>query len=138
VLDNAVVRGGIKSGLVANLTKEALLRNLWIAQKLGCLDSEGLAEMRRGKAATVRHGPYSGDQLSVDHIIPRAVVLELDNVIANLELMPQRMNASKNAKVGQRQRALAEKFYTAGVLSKEGLKAVQCAANGSSPSDRKN
>ena len=31
---------------------------------------------------------YAGDQLSVDHIIPRAVVPELDNVIANLELMP--------------------------------------------------
>jgi len=37
-------------------------------------------------------GPYKGDQLSVDHIIPRVVVLELDNVIANLESMPMRMN----------------------------------------------
>ena len=52
---------------------------------------------------------------------------ELDNVIANLKLMPQRMNASKNATVGQRQRALAEKFYTAGLLSTGGLKAVQQA-----------
>src|SRR6187455_847034 len=39
----------------------------------------GRAEMRRGKAATVMKGPYQGDQLSVDHIIPRAVVPELDN-----------------------------------------------------------
>jgi hypothetical protein len=53
------------------------------------------------------------------------VAPELDKVIANLELMPQRMNASKNAKVGQRQRALAEKFYTAGLLSKAGLKEIQ-------------
>ena len=30
-------------------------------------------------------------------IIPRAVVPELDNVIANLELMPLRMNESKSA-----------------------------------------
>jgi hypothetical protein len=28
----------------------------------------------------------------VDHIIPRAVVPELDNVIANLELMPLHLN----------------------------------------------
>jgi hypothetical protein len=31
----------------------------------------------------------------VDHIIPRSVAPELDNLIANLELMPQRMNAGK-------------------------------------------
>lgn len=127
MLDDAVARAGIHSGLVAKLSKDAFLRNLSIAQKLGCLDDEGLSEMRRGRAATVRRGPYTGYQLSVDHIIPRAVAPELDNVIANLELMPQRMNARKNAKIGQRQRALAEKFYTAGLLSKEGLKAVQRA-----------
>jgi len=40
-------------------------------------------------------GPYKGDQLSVDHIIPRVVVLELDNVIANLESMPMRMNEKR-------------------------------------------
>ena len=81
--------------------------------------------MRRGRVAIVRRGPYKGDELSVDHIIPRSVVPELDNVMANLELMPLRMNESKNAKIGQRQRALAQKFYEAGLLSKEGLKAVQ-------------
>ena len=71
VLDDAIARAGIHSGLVAKLSKDAFLRNLSIAQKLGCLDDEGLSEMRRGRAATVRRGPYTGDQLSVDHIIPR-------------------------------------------------------------------
>ncbi len=125
VLDRAVARAGLTNALAAKLTKEALLRNLDIAQKLGALDPEGLAEMRRGKAPTVRRGPYQGDQLSVDHIIPRAVCPELDNVIANLELMPQRMNAQKNAKVGARQRALAQKLCEAGLLSQQGLKVVQ-------------
>jgi len=46
------------------LTKAALLRNLDIARKLGCLDAAGLDEMRHGKAATIRKGPYRGDQLS--------------------------------------------------------------------------
>ena len=36
----------------------------------------------------------------MDHISPRAVCPELDHLIANLELMPQRANASKNDKVG--------------------------------------
>jgi hypothetical protein len=57
----------------------------------------------------LRKGPYKGDELSVDHIIPRAVVPELDNVIANLELMPLRMNESKNDRVGARQLDLARK-----------------------------
>ena len=108
----------------AKLTKDALLRNLDIAEKLGCLNPAGLAEMRRGNAATVVKGPYKGDELSVDHIIPRAVVLELDNVIANLELMPLRMNQKKNATIGDRQRNMAKKFHHAGLLSRKGLEAV--------------
>jgi len=83
-----------------------------------------MAEMRRGNAATVMKGPYAGDQLSVDHIIPRAVVPELDHVIANLELMPMRVNAKKQDKIGDRQRDMAKKFYEAGLLSRKGLEAV--------------
>ena len=123
VLDRAVTLAGYKPE-AAKLTKEALLRNLDIAEKLGCLNTAGLAEMRRGKAPTVRKGPYKGDELSVDHIIPRAVVPELDNVIANLELMPLRMNESKNDKIGDRQRDMANKFFQAGLLSRKGLEAV--------------
>jgi len=117
VMDKALASAKVAGGLAVKLTKDALLRNLDIADKLGALDEAGLAEMRRGRAATVQRGPYKGDQLSVDHIIPRAVVPELDNVIANLELMPLRMNEQKNAKIGQRQRALAVKLREAGLLT---------------------
>lgn len=118
VIDLALRSVGMTNAQAAELTKAAMLRNLKIADRLGCLDAEGMEEMRHGKAATVRRGPYAGDQLSVDHIVPLVVVPELDNVIANLELMPQRMNSKKNSKVGQRQRDLAEKLYRAGLLSK--------------------
>ena len=123
VLDRAVAMAGYRDN-AAKLTKDSLLRNLSIAKKLGCLTQESLAAMRRGEAATVMKGPNKGDELSVDHIIPRAVVPELDNVIANLELMPLRMNEKKNARIGSRQRDLAKKFYQAGLLSKKGLEAV--------------
>jgi len=83
-----------------------------------------LAQMRRGKAPTVRRGPYTRDQLSVDHIIPRAVVPELDNVIANLGLLPLRVNESKEDRVGARQVDLARKFNQARLLSRKGLEAV--------------
>jgi hypothetical protein len=121
----AAVRSVGMSGKAAEITKAAMLRNMDIAMKLGCLDDEGLAAMRKGNAAIVRRGPYKGDQLSVDHIIPRAVCPELDNVIANLELMPLRVNEKKNSNVGQRQRDLAKKLCGAGLLSTEGLKVIQ-------------
>ena len=114
----------------APTTAKQMVRNLEIAERLGCVDTKGLAEMRRGQAPRVRRGPYEGDELSVDHIIPRAVVPELDNVIANLELMPLKMNEGKNAKVGARQLSLARKLHKAGLLSSEGLKAVERSGKG--------
>jgi hypothetical protein len=67
----------------------------------------------------------TGDQLSVDHIVPRAVVPELDNVIANLEFMPERLNSKKQDKIGARQADTARKLNKAGLLSDRGLKAIQ-------------
>jgi hypothetical protein len=55
-------------------------------------------------------------------------VPELDKVIANLELLPLRLNESKNAKIGDRQLSHAQKLYQAGLLSAEGLKKVQNAS----------
>lgn len=69
VASEAVTRAGYTNAS-ATLTKAALLRNLDIAEKLGCLNDTGLAAMRRGRAPIVQKGPYKGDELSVDHIIP--------------------------------------------------------------------
>jgi hypothetical protein len=124
VAHEAVSQAGYKSS-AATLTEQSLLRNLDIATKLGCLDAEGRAQMRRGDAPTVRKGPYTGEIASVDHIIPLAVVPELDCVIANLELLPLKLNESKNAKISSRQKSLAKKLNKAGLLSAEGLKAVE-------------
>ncbi len=124
VVGQAVALVSMK-GEAARLTTAAMLRNLTIAEQLGCLDKAGLRDMRRGQSPTIRRGPYKGDQLSVDHIIPRAVAPELDNVIANLELMPLRMNAGKNAKIGDRQLSLAKQLRAAGLLSEKGFKAVK-------------
>jgi hypothetical protein len=120
IVVRAVVLAGHTNEAAASLTSTAWLRNLEIAQKLGCLHEAGLEEMRHGNAATITRGPYKGDQLSVDHIILHGVVPELDKVIANLELMPLRMNKRKRAAIGDRQRALARQLFNAGLLSKAG------------------
>jgi len=94
VAHDAVSKAGYKNS-AAVLTEQSLLRNLDIATKLGCLDKEGLSKMRHGNPPTVHTGPYAGDVASVDHIVPRAVCPQLDNCIANLELLQIRMNESK-------------------------------------------
>ena len=107
-----------------DLTASAMTRNRVIAEKLGCLDEAGMADLRGGRAAIIRNGPYTGDKLSVDHILPRAVCPELDTTLANLELMPMRMNLSKSDSIGERLLDMARKFHAAGLLSQSGLDAV--------------
>ena len=84
--------------------------------------------MRGGQSPTTKRGRREGDELNVDHIIPFAVCPELDNVIANLELMPPETNGKKNNKVGERQVSRAEKPHAAGLPSCEGLEKVKRAA----------
>jgi hypothetical protein len=113
--------GGTMKG---NLTAAAMARNRTIAERLGCLDAEGMERMRRGASPIVKRGPYAGERLTVDHIIPRAVTPSLDLVLANLELMPHSLNIRKGAKIGLRQIDLARKLHAAGLLSAMDLERV--------------
>jgi hypothetical protein len=128
VAAEAAAIAGIK-GEAAELTIRQMVRNLKIAERYGCADADALGRMRRGEAPIVMRGQNKGDELSVDHIIPRLVVPELDNVIANLELMPLRLNEKKNAQVGKRQVELGRKLQRAGLLSSEGFRTLQTKAS---------
>ena len=128
VATDAVARIGWAGTEKGKLTADALVRNLTIAERLGAVTPADIDEMKHGRAPTVRNGPYAGDIVSVDHIIPRAVIPELDNVIANLEFMPLKMNQSKNDKVGARQLDLARKLRDADLLGDAGLQRVKAAS----------
>jgi len=128
VAEKAVGLIGWGSTPKGELTASAMVRNLTIAEKLGATTPQDIDDMSKGKTGDVRNGPYTGQMLSVDHIIPRAVVPELDNVIANLELMPLSLNMSKNDKVTSRQADLAKKMNAAGLLSESGLRRVLAVA----------
>jgi hypothetical protein len=127
LLEQALAKVGMK-GAAADLTREAVVRNWKAAKAFGCLNPEGLEAMRHGQAATIRKGRYKGQELSVDHVVPRAVVPELDHVIANLAFMPLRLNEAKNERIGPIELALARKLNKAGLLSGAGLQAVESAA----------
>jgi hypothetical protein len=118
-MDAAMVAVGWGGTLKGELTAAAMVRNRQIAQQLGCLDAEGMTLLRSGKAPTVKTGPYAGEKLTVDHIIPRAVAPKLDFVLANLEFMPETLNLRKSDKVGQRQVDLAGKFLQAGFITED-------------------
>jgi hypothetical protein len=94
----------------APLVEAALLRNLDIAGKLGCLTPENLLRMRHGNSPVISRGPYAGEPAEVDHIVPIAVEPALGKEIANLELMPRTLNRRKGASMGTRQRDYLERF----------------------------
>ena len=118
---------GYAGSVRASADLDSLVRNRVILERLGCLDKAGMEKLRRGNAPTITKGPYAGDIASVDHIIPRSVVEELDEKIYNLELMPSKLNMGKGNKVGLRQVQLAEKWYRSGLLSEAGLGRVRGA-----------
>ena len=124
VIDQAHVQTGPHEPKRAKAQRESLIRNRVILERLGCIDEAGMIKLRKGNAPTITKGPYAGEIVTGDHIIPRSVCPELDNALYNLEMMPLTLNQKKSAKIGQRQIDLAKRWNADGLLSDEGLKAV--------------
>ena len=72
--------------------------------------------MLKGNAPTITKGPYAGEIVTGDHIIPRSVCPELDNALYNLETMPLTLNQKKSEKIGQRQIDLVKRWNADGLL----------------------
>jgi len=112
----------------ASLVKAGLLRNLKIAEQLGLLTPDNKERLRRGQAAVVTRGPYAGQAVEIDHIVPISLAPEIGNELANLEMLPARLNRGKSDWVGPRQLAHAELLAKAGLLSAESLARVRAKA----------
>jgi hypothetical protein len=54
-----------------------------------------MAELNRGKSATITKGQYAGQEAEADLVIPRAVCPELQNQVMNLELIPASLMRAK-------------------------------------------
>ena len=111
----------------AGFVRWGLLENLKIAKDLGLLTPEGMAELRRGKSATITKGEYAGQEAEADHVIPRALCPELANQVMNLELLPASLNRAESDKVTDRASVFAKELYDAKLLSEEGWEAVRKA-----------
>ena len=121
-----------------DLVQSGLLRNFTIARQLGSLTNahQNLEQLRRGRAPTITSGPYAGEKTEVDHIVPRSLAPELDNELANLELMPASLNRKKSDRVTSRQVTHAERLFAAGLLMPETLERVRAQAQVDSAVDR--
>lgn len=99
--------------------RDSLLRNLLIAERHGCLDDEGLENLRKGQASTIKRGKFIGGRLSSVFVIPPDVCPELNNLLANVELSP----ADENPRLkGFFRSALALRLSDLGLLSNDGYK----------------
>ena len=103
----------------SDLLTESLLRNVKIARELELDAPENLARMEEGRSPIVGRGPYAGEKAEVDHIVPRALAPDLDNLLINLELMPMTLNRRKSDKVTERAASMAKRFFDAGVMMPE-------------------
>lgn len=113
-----------------DLVQASLLRNFTIARQLGLLTNahQNLEQLQRGRSPIITAGPYAGEKTEVDHIVPRSLAPELDNELANLELMPASLNRKKSDRVTSRQVTHAEKLFAAGLLSEAVLERVRTLA----------
>ena len=124
IIDQAHALTGPHEPKRITVQRASLIRNRVILERLGCIDEAGMIKLRKGNAPTITKGPYAGEIVTGDHIIPRSVCPELDNALYNLEMMPLTLNQRKSAKVGERQVDLAKRWNADGLLSDGGLGAV--------------
>lgn len=127
LLDEAARLNGTTGTPYAGFIRWGMIENLRLAKEYGILTPEGMAELRRGKSATITKGEYAGQEAEADHVIPVAVCPELRNQVMNLELLPAKLNRSKGAKIGERQKVFAKELHDAKLLSDEGWAAVEAA-----------
>lgn len=128
VIDAAQKEAGYAGSPGAKADKLAII---WSRKKLedfGCFNVDGLNKLRNGGSPTITKGEHAGDNIALDHVLPRAVVPELAARFYNLEAIPSRQNLAKSAKIEQRELELARRWAREGLLSQDGLKAVEAAA----------
>jgi hypothetical protein len=128
VLDESAKLNKTSGTPYAGFVRWGLLENLKIAKELGLLTPEGMAELRRGKSATITKGQYTGQEAEADHVIPRAVCPELQNQVMNLELLPAALNRAKSDKVTDRAKVFAKELYEAKLLSGDSYKIIKESA----------
>ena len=75
----------------------------------------------------ITRGEHTGDNIALDHVLPRAVVSELEARFYNLEAVPSKVNRRKSADLTGRAISLARRWRREELLSANSLAAVEKA-----------
>lgn len=86
-----------------------------------------MAQSRKGGSPKITKEPHAGDSVALDHVLPRAIVPELAARVYNLEAIAAKENLAKAAKIGEREVLLSRRWAKDGLLSAEGLAAVEAS-----------
>lgn len=114
VMAAVVDRYGWTGTAKGELLVQAVLRNLAILEELGCLTPENLELLRRGRAPMITKGPYAGEIVELDHIVPVAHAPHWSNVIANHQYLPKSLNRQKSDRMGPAELAYEQRLKAAG------------------------
>ena len=106
----------------------AIIANRKKLEDLGCLTVDGMGKLRKGGSPMITKGKHAGDFIALDHILPRSVVPELAARFFNLEAIDAPDNLAKSDKIGQRELDFARRWHREGLLSAQGLAAVEAVA----------
>lgn len=97
------------------LTAAVILHALSKLEIYGCFDQpEDREDLKSGARPTIRRGPFSGEPIEMDHVVPVAIAPQWAQVIANLEPVPQSVNRSKSDTVDGRVSRHRERLLSAG------------------------
>lgn len=128
VIDAAQAAAGYAGSKGAAADKLAITWSRKKLEDLGCFTPKGIAELRKGGSPTITKGKHAGDGIALDHVLPRAIASELAARFYNLEAIPSKANASRSDKITGRELEHARRWRKEGLLSAEGLKAVEAVA----------
>jgi hypothetical protein len=73
----------------------------------------------------VRTDTGSSKLLTTGEETPKMLAMKLDDVIANVAVLPFKLKESRSSKVRDRHREMLKRLHAAGLMSETGLKAVE-------------
>ncbi len=128
IIDTAQAAAGYAGSPGAKADKQGILWSRAKLEEYACYGAEGMEKLRKGGSPAITRGEHAGDSIALDHVLPRAVVPELAARFYNLEAIPSKTNLKKSAKISKRELELARRWQKEGLLSAQGLKAIEAAA----------
>lgn len=129
IIDEAQAAAGYANSPGAKADKQGILWSRAKLEEYGCFNVEGLEKLKKGGSPVITKGKHAGDNIALDHVLPRAVVPELAARFYNLEAIPSKENLKKSAKISKRELDLARRWRREGLLSEAGLKAIEEAGS---------